>query len=100
MSADSFKQLIRHLGHDISVRYHGVAGGEKVNVAVECDTCHEILLDFDNEEEIRPVLVNAKDCYEDDNDGFIYGIEWTQGENVIDCEWFKTEEKRQSVINK
>ena len=31
----------------------------------------------------------------DDNNGFIYGIEYQdENENVIDIEWFKTEEER------
>jgi hypothetical protein len=36
----------------------------------------------------------------DDNNGFIYGIEHQdENENVIDIEWFKTEEERNRRIN-
>jgi hypothetical protein len=43
MSADTYKELKRHIGHKIvCVQY-----GEGENVAVECETCNEVLLDFD-----------------------------------------------------
>lgn len=47
MAASNYKDLCRHVGHEIScVRY-----GDDVNVAVECETCHEIILTFDKEKE-------------------------------------------------
>jgi hypothetical protein len=47
MAASNYKDLCRHLGHDINcVRY-----GADLNVVIECETCHEIILSFDNEEE-------------------------------------------------
>lgn len=43
MSATSYAELADHVGHRIvCVSY---ADGE--NVAVECETCYEVLLDFD-----------------------------------------------------
>ena len=46
-------------------------------------------------------LVMAEDCFDDDNDGLIYGIHWLDEDgNICDCEWFKTEEERQECINK
>ena len=46
MSANSFKELKRHIGHKIvCVTY----GKPAQNVAVECETCNEVLLDFDRE---------------------------------------------------
>ena len=58
MGAHSFEDLIRHVGHKISVVVYGSIDSEKVdagtgrmydiaNVAIECETCHEVLLDFD-----------------------------------------------------
>lgn len=47
MAASNYKDLCRHVGHEINcVRY-----GDDVNVAVECETCHEILLTFDKEDD-------------------------------------------------
>ena len=34
----------------------------------------------------------------DDNKGFIYGIYYYDGENVIDVQWLKTEEERERQI--
>lgn len=47
-------------------------------------------------------LIDANDVFDDNNDGFIYGINWLDdnGENIVDCEWFRTEEERQEVIDK
>ena len=45
MSAFNYKELKRHVGHDIvCVEY---ANG--VNVAIECETCNEVLLDYDED---------------------------------------------------
>lgn len=43
MSAWDYKELVHHVGHDlVCVSY---ADGE--NVAVECETCNEVLFDYD-----------------------------------------------------
>ena len=41
--------------------------------------------------------INAGDYYDDNNDGFIYGLEDEEAELI---EWFKTEEERENCINK
>ena len=44
----------------------------------------------------------AVDWYgkDDNNNGFIYGIEYQdENENVIDIEWFKTEKERDKEIS-
>lgn len=46
MAAHSFSDLRSHVGHKISCVRYGEA-----NVAVECETCNEVLLDFDKEDE-------------------------------------------------
>lgn len=47
MSAFNYKELRRHVGHKIvCVEY---ANG--VNVAIECEDCNEVLLDYDRDEE-------------------------------------------------
>lgn len=46
MAAQNYADLVAHEGHKISIhRYY------TENVAVECEECFEVLLDFDNEEE-------------------------------------------------
>ena len=44
MSASNFQQLKVHVGHKIVC----VIYGDRDNVAVECNDCHEVLLDYDN----------------------------------------------------
>ena len=54
MSTSSFEDLIQHINHKIvCVHYSddGTTCKKKArNVAVECVTCHEVLMDFDREE--------------------------------------------------
>lgn len=45
MSAIDYKDLKRHIGHNIEVVSYA-----EVNVAVECNDCGEVLIDFNNEE--------------------------------------------------
>lgn len=49
MSVDTYTDLRGHLGHQIQVATYG---GNR-NVAIECVTCFEILLDYDNEGEVE-----------------------------------------------
>jgi hypothetical protein len=53
MSAHSFEDLIRHADHEVKIAKYSAfdTDGEMyvANVAVECETCYEVLLDFDNE---------------------------------------------------
>jgi hypothetical protein len=45
-------------------------------------------------------LVLASETFDDDNNGFEYGINWLdEAGYVLDCEWFKTEEERQGKLN-
>lgn len=52
MAAHTFEELVPHVEHDVKVsRYvtFDEAGEMSVlNVAVECETCYVVLLDFDN----------------------------------------------------
>lgn len=46
-------------------------------------------------------LILARDTFDDDNEGLEYGINWLDEDgNVIDCEWFESEEERQQVIDR
>jgi hypothetical protein len=43
MSASNYTELAAHHGHDITI----VIYGGDANAAIECETCHMVLLDFD-----------------------------------------------------
>jgi len=43
MSVNSFEELEEHVGHHVEVVTYGV----DANVAIECEDCGEVLLDFD-----------------------------------------------------
>ena len=42
-----YEKIARHIGHNIEVASYG---DPKVNVAVECMDCYEVIVDADNEE--------------------------------------------------
>jgi hypothetical protein len=46
MSATTYEELLRHVGHDIET----ITYGSVENVAIECNTCYEVLMDYDNPE--------------------------------------------------
>lgn len=46
MSAHSFETLRDHVGHKIKIALYG-----DQNVAIECVTCNEVLVDFDRYED-------------------------------------------------
>jgi hypothetical protein len=50
MGAWSFKELLRHAGHKIVCVTYGTQD-EVWNVAIECQTCMEVLFDYDRDEE-------------------------------------------------
>lgn len=48
MSASCFHDLVQHVGHEIAVVFYG-AEENPDNAAVECVTCSEVILDFNND---------------------------------------------------
>ena len=45
-------------------------------------------------------FVRAEDTFDDNNDGLVFGINWLDDMgNVVDCQWFKTENERQICID-
>ena len=46
MSVQNFEDLAEHFGHTLTVALYG----EVDNVAIECEDCYEVLLDFDKED--------------------------------------------------
>ena len=51
MSASNFEELSWHVGHDVEVVTYQ-RGGHVYNIAIECNDCGTVLMDFDN-----PVLI-------------------------------------------
>ena len=48
MSCNNFDELKKHIGHNI--RCVGYYDGDNLyNVSIECDVCHEVILDFEYE---------------------------------------------------
>jgi len=53
MSASNFEELKKHFGHKLSCVFYGPDHAyeyDPANVAIECETCGEVLLDFDKPE--------------------------------------------------
>jgi len=46
MSAINYNDLKRHIGHKIVVVSYGE---NQENISIECETCNEVLLDYDSE---------------------------------------------------
>ena len=51
MSCNNFKELKEHIGHNIVCVSYVNDDLEPINVAIECETCNEVIIDFDNEED-------------------------------------------------
>lgn len=49
MSVQNYNDLADHYGHSLDV----VIYGNQANIAIECENCNEILIDFDNEGGIK-----------------------------------------------
>ena len=52
MGSVDFDDLIRHYGHDIELTYFGAKGKleNAVNASIVCNTCYEVLFNYDKEE--------------------------------------------------
>ena len=56
----------------------------------------DVLLAYPIEwEDVRKDMKYPSD---DDNDGFIYGIQWMDGEEISDITWYKTENEREYFL--
>lgn len=65
MSANNYKDLLQHVGHDVQVVIYGGEEDGVRNVAVECHDCYEIIMDFDvPDDEFEPL---PPGFYDDDN---------------------------------
>lgn len=52
MGVHGFKDLRRHIGHKIVCVCYGIIDDIPDNVSIECETCNEVLLDFDYEDDV------------------------------------------------
>lgn len=48
MSVANYEELRRHIGHRVVVVCYGEEGQDPHNVAIECEDCNEVLLDYDH----------------------------------------------------
>ena len=79
-----YYDLLAHIGHKIVVVGYGEDGdGDFANVAIECEDCNEVLVDFDQpffEEDAETGDMVCSECgcdvyvndHEDEGDGGIY----------------------------
>ena len=44
----SYDKMLKHVGHKIVVAYYGEMPKPQ-NIAIECEDCHEVLIDYDCE---------------------------------------------------
>ena len=53
---NGYEELRQHVGHEIVVVVYrdGYPDGDPMNVALECETCNMVLLDFDHPEVRNP----------------------------------------------
>ena len=51
MSVNSYHELRKHIGHEIKCVCYGIKGDDPANIALECWTCDEVLVDYDLESE-------------------------------------------------
>lgn len=49
MAVQNYDELREHIGHKVVVVCYGEKNAEPENVAIECETCDEVLIDYDRE---------------------------------------------------
>ena len=62
MSAHTYRDLRVHIGHKIACVCYGCKGEDPENIAIECETCNEVLLDFNRPEELSTVEALYRLC--------------------------------------
>ena len=55
MSASSYKDLIKHIDHEIVIVKYG-----NVNVTIECEDCCEVIMSFDKERKKKNAKSNNR----------------------------------------
>jgi hypothetical protein len=46
---NSFKDLYKHYGHEVVVARYENTINETINVAIECQDCYEVLVNYDKQ---------------------------------------------------
>lgn len=59
MANTTYSELRQHIGHKIVCVCYGKKGKDPENVAIECETCNEVLLDYDRESEGQIFCANC-----------------------------------------
>jgi len=58
MSVDTYEELRAHIGHDVRCVCYGKGSDpDPANVAIECETCGVVLMDFDYPGDDREVTI-------------------------------------------
>ncbi len=52
MAVSTFHELLAHAAHEVEVVTYGDQAGGVANVAIECERCGEVLLDFEAPESV------------------------------------------------
>ena len=61
MSVRTFEELMEHVDHDVNITAYGTSA-HPLNIAVECDSCGEVLWDIDNPDEL-PASEDEKNAF-------------------------------------
>jgi hypothetical protein len=73
----------------------------KEHICCSCN-CHKLIGNGVDYELVEPE--EAREIFQDDNGGLLFGINWLDGEGedkyIIDCEWFATAEERQECLDR
>jgi hypothetical protein len=61
--------------------------------------CHKLRGNGIDYELVEPD--EARETFQDDNEGLLFGINWLDEDgNILDCEWFATDEERQECLDR
>ena len=80
MGAHSFRDLLSHVGHDVSVVTYGKDGVPPVNVAIECNSCGCVLVDYERPPEADFEVYSPKR----DDIPHVYFRYWKNGQELIE----------------
>lgn len=96
MGVTNFEELEKHEGHEITcISYTDKKTREKRNVAVECETCHEVLLDFDKGQGRRSCKIMRRNI-DQEVENFVNSISDLWKDEPLDGD--ETEEISQRIL--
>jgi hypothetical protein len=74
MSVQNYSDLADHYGHSLDVAIYG----DQANIAIECENCNEVLIDFDN------VDLDTVPCYICKNEIDLEDSVWADSKGNVD----------------